>query len=207
MKPQKACSPSRCPPFLPDGAVDFDSIDRIVDAYIENGANGLTILGMMGETGKRSEEEFVAVFKRVNARNSVPVVVIMTALSNAAMDVGVAGMMAAPPSSLRTDALFINDYENTADAPGSAPFVLQDFPLATGVIISPDVILEIVADCPTCVMFKHENSPGLEKSVHCAQPRTRARSVSRSYVAMAGCILSGRDAAQGRRGHAGLWLS
>ena len=35
-------------PFLPDGALDFDSIDTLVDAYIERGATGLTVLGMMG---------------------------------------------------------------------------------------------------------------------------------------------------------------
>ena len=34
-------------PFLPDGAIDFESIDRMVDAYIAKGADGLTILGMM----------------------------------------------------------------------------------------------------------------------------------------------------------------
>ena len=44
-------------PFLPDGALDFDSIDRMVDAYIERGANGLTVLGMMGEAGKLTAEE------------------------------------------------------------------------------------------------------------------------------------------------------
>ena len=41
-------------PFLPDGAIDFASIDRMVDAYIERGATGLTILGMMGEAGPKS---------------------------------------------------------------------------------------------------------------------------------------------------------
>lgn len=44
-------------PFLPDGTLDFDSIDRMVDAYVERGANGLTILGMMGEAGKLSAAE------------------------------------------------------------------------------------------------------------------------------------------------------
>ena len=29
-------------PFLPDGALDLDSIDTMVDAYIEKGANGRT---------------------------------------------------------------------------------------------------------------------------------------------------------------------
>ena len=158
-------------PFLPDGAVDFDSVDSMVDAYIERGATGLTVLGMMGEAGKLSAEESLAVVKRVVARSSVPVVVgvsapgfaAMSALSQASMDAGAAGVMVAPPSSLRTDAQIVGYYHNTADALGDAPFVLQDFPLATGVQISTDVILKIVEDLPTCVMLKHEDWPGLEK--------------------------------------------
>ncbi|MFT7311739.1 MAG: 4-hydroxy-tetrahydrodipicolinate synthase [Paracoccaceae bacterium] len=58
-------------PFLPDGALDFDSIDRMVEAYVEKGATGLTILGMMGEAGKLSAQEAVEVVKRVTAREPV----------------------------------------------------------------------------------------------------------------------------------------
>ena len=50
-------------PFLPDGTVDFDSVDSMVEAYIERGATGLTVLGMMGEAGKLSAEESLAVVK------------------------------------------------------------------------------------------------------------------------------------------------
>lgn len=158
-------------PFLPDGALDFDSMDRMVDAYAERGANGLTILGMMGEAGKLSAAESVAVVRRVNSRSAVPVIVgvsapgfaAMTALSKEAMDAGAAGVMVAPPSGLRTDAQIGSYFHNTADALGDIPFVLQDFPLATGVQISTSVILKIVEDCPTCVMLKHEDWPGLEK--------------------------------------------
>lgn len=158
-------------PFLPDGALDFDSIDRMVDAYVEKGANGLTILGMMGEAGKLSSDESVAVVRRVTARCAVPVIVgvsapgfaAMKALGLEAMEAGAAGVMVAPPMGLQTDAQVLGFYHNTADALGDIPFVLQDFPLATGVQISTSVILEIVKDCPTCVMLKHEDWPGLEK--------------------------------------------
>lgn len=158
-------------PFLPDGALDFDSIDRMVDAYIEKGANGLTILGMMGEAGKLSSEESVAVVRRVASRCVVPVIVgvsapgfaAMTALSAEAMDAGASGVMVAPPKGLQTDAQIISYFHNAAEALQNIPFVLQDFPLATGVQISPSVVLQIVEDCPTCVMLKHEDWPGLEK--------------------------------------------
>ncbi len=158
-------------PFLPDGALDFPSIDRMVDAYVARGATGLTVLGMMGEAGKLSAEESIAVVRAVVARAPVPVIVgvsapgfaAISALSEQAMDAGAAGVMVAPPSSLRTDAQILTYFHNTAETLGSIPFVLQDFPLATGVQISTDVILQIVADCPTCVMLKHEDWPGLEK--------------------------------------------
>ncbi|MEL6839052.1 MAG: dihydrodipicolinate synthase family protein [Pseudomonadota bacterium] len=158
-------------PFLPDGGLDWDSIDRMVDFYIEKGATGLTILGMMGEAGKLTGEESIAVVKRVTARSSIPIVVgvsapgfaAMQTLSNAAMDQGAAGVMVAPPGSLKTDDQIISYYHNTAETLGDAPFVLQDFPLVTNVQITPKVILKIVEDCPTCVMLKHEDWPGLEK--------------------------------------------
>ena len=57
----------------------------------------------------------------------------------------------------------MNYYHNTAETLGAAPFVLQDFPLVTNVQIPTKVILQIVEDCPTCVMLKHEDWPGLEK--------------------------------------------
>lgn len=158
-------------PFMPDGALDEASLDQMVDFYLEKGATGLTILGMMGEAGKLSAEEALTVVRRVVARAPVPVVVgvsapgfaAMQALSAAAMDAGAAGVMVAPPGSLKTDDQILGYYHTVAEMLGDTPFVLQDFPLATGVQIAPKVILQIVADCPTCVMLKHEDWPGLDK--------------------------------------------
>ena len=93
-------------PFLPDGSLDLESVDRMVDFYLEKGATGLTVLGMMGEAGKLSADEAVSVVKRVTARTSVPVVVgvsapgfaAMSSLTQESMDAGAAGVMVAPPS-------------------------------------------------------------------------------------------------------------
>ncbi|MFT6932575.1 MAG: 4-hydroxy-tetrahydrodipicolinate synthase [Paracoccaceae bacterium] len=158
-------------PFLPDGAIDFDSIDRMVDFYLAKGASGLTVLGMMGEAGKLSAQEAEAVVLRVLARSTVPVVVGVSApgfaqmktLSDAVMQAGAAGVMVAPPSSLRSDDQILTYFRNAAEALGDAPFVLQDFPLVTSVVIPTKVILQVVKQCPTCVMLKHEDWPGLDK--------------------------------------------
>jgi 4-hydroxy-tetrahydrodipicolinate synthase len=158
-------------PFLPDGALDLDSVDRMTDFYLEKGATGLTLLGIMGEAGKLTPEESLAVVRRVTARTSVPVVVgvsapgfaAMQALAGAAMEAGAAGVMVAPAAGLKTDDQIAGYFRTAAEMLGPIPFVLQDFPLVTGITIAPSVILRVAADCPTCVMLKHEDWPGLDK--------------------------------------------
>lgn len=158
-------------PFLPNGELDIENVERATDFYCERGATGLTILGMMGEAGKLTSDEATQVIERVTARASVPVVVgvsapgfaAMEALANTAMDRGAAGVMVAPTGGLRTDGDILRYYHAVSETLGDIPFVLQDFPLVTGVKIDTSVILTIVKDCPTCVMLKHEDWPGLDK--------------------------------------------
>lgn len=161
-------------PFTETGSLDLDSTDRMVDFYLEKGATGLTVLGMMGEAPKLTAEEsriFVRrVLKRVDGR--VPVVAgvsaagfaAMAELSESVMGDGAAGVMVAPPSNLRIDDQIVSYYAMVAETLGTkTPFVLQDFPLVTQVQITSAVILKIVANHPTCVMLKHEDWPGLAK--------------------------------------------
>ena len=160
-------------PFKADGGLDLDSVDSMTDFYLEKGASGLTVLGMMGEAPKLTNAEAQCVVERVVVRvdGKVPVVVGVSApglaqmkeLSQSVMGVGAAGVMVAPVASLRSDQQIIDYFHHVADTLGDVPFVLQDFPLATSVVIPPKVILRIVEDCPTCVMLKHEDWPGLEK--------------------------------------------
>ncbi len=160
-------------PFHPDGRIDMDSCDSMVDFYLQTGATGLTVLGMMGEAPKLTVEESRDVVARILARvaGRVPVVVGVSApgfaqietLTRMVMDMGAAGVMVAPPSSLRTDDQIMTYYRQVAELIGDVPFVLQDFPLATGVQISASVIARIVNELPTCVCLKHEDWPGLEK--------------------------------------------
>lgn len=80
------------------------------------------------------------------------------------MDLGAAGVMVAPPGSLRTDDQIIGYYRNVVATIGEdVPFVLQDFPLVTGVQISPRTIGAIIEALPSMVMLKHEDWPGLDK--------------------------------------------
>jgi 4-hydroxy-tetrahydrodipicolinate synthase len=159
-------------PFLPDGAVDTNSIDRMTDFYRSCGVSGMTILGMMGEAPKLDAAEALAISRQVVRRANVPVIVgvsapgfaAMRALACGVMDAGAAGVMIAPPPALRTDDQIVNYFAQAVAAVGSdVPFVLQDYPLVLTVVMTPKVIRRIVMDNPSCVMLKHEDWPGLEK--------------------------------------------
>jgi 4-hydroxy-tetrahydrodipicolinate synthase len=80
------------------------------------------------------------------------------------MEKGAAGVMIAPPPSLRTDDQIVTYYAQAVEAIGAdIPFVIQDYPLTLSVIMTPGVIRRIIMDNPSCVMLKHEDWPGLEK--------------------------------------------
>ena len=160
-------------PFTDAGALDLDSADRMVDFYLERGADGLTLLGIMGEAPKLTAEESVAFVRRIVRRvdGRVPIVVgvsspglaSLKALATSAMSDGAAGVLVAAPHTMRTDDQIFAYFESVAEALGPIPFALQDYPLASGVQIAPKVILRIVEALPTCVMIKHEDWPGLNK--------------------------------------------
>jgi 4-hydroxy-tetrahydrodipicolinate synthase len=160
-------------PFDAAGAVDFASIDRMMDFYLKCGVDGLTILGVMGEAQKLDAEEALAVVHRVVAKAAGKPIVVgvtspgfaaMRALACGAMELGAAGVMIAPQNTLRTDDSIIGYYRQAASAIGAdVPFVIQDYPLNFQVVMTPKVIREIVRENPSCAMLKHEDWPGLEK--------------------------------------------
>lgn len=160
-------------PFRADGRIDEDSIDRLTDFYLESGASGITALGVMGEAPKLDAEESLALVRRMVSRaGAVPVVVGVTApgfapmraLARGAMDAGAAGVMIAPPNTLRTDDQIVAYYAQAREAIGpDVPFALQDYPLGFSVVMTPQVLSRIVSDNPDCVMLKLEDWPGLEK--------------------------------------------
>jgi 4-hydroxy-tetrahydrodipicolinate synthase len=159
-------------PFLPDGAIDYESVDRMTDFYIGCGVSGMTILGIMGEAPKLEPAEALALSDRMIRRAGVPIIVgvsapgfaAMRALAHGVMASGAAGVMIAPPPSLRTDDQIIGYYRQAVAAVGvDIPFVIQDYPLTLSVVMTPNVIRSIVMEHASCVMLKHEDWPGLEK--------------------------------------------
>ena len=160
-------------PFFADGTIDVASIDRLTDFYLACGSTGITVLGQLGEAQKLEHAESIAVARQfIDRASALPVIVgvsapgfaAMRALTRDVMEAGAAGVMIAPPNTLRTDDQIAGYYRQAIEAiGGDVPFVIQDYPLTFSVQMTPAVIRRIVSENPSCVMLKHEDWPGLEK--------------------------------------------
>jgi len=170
-------------PFAEDGALDLDSIDRLVAYYRARGVDGMTVLGVMGEAPKLSGEEGRAAVDRfIAAAGDLPVIVgvsaagidTLAALAAHAMDRGAAGVMVAPTPGLRTDEAVLRYMAAVCAALGpDVPVCFQDYPQLTGVHVSAATILMLAQTHDQIVMLKHEDCPGLSKlsAVRAGAPR------------------------------------
>lgn len=161
-------------PFLDDGRIDFESIDRLVDFYLKCGVHGMTVLGVMGEFQKLSESETLEVAKRFIARagGRIPTIVgvsnpgtsQLVQVARSVMEAGAAGVMVMPMAGLRTDEAVLGYMRGVLAALGpSVPVCVQDYPQLSGVYFSAGCFLTMVDEFPQVAMFKHEEAPGLRK--------------------------------------------
>ncbi|WP_185983766.1 dihydrodipicolinate synthase family protein [Aureimonas mangrovi] len=160
-------------PFGEDGSLDLQSVDTLVDFYVEKGATGFTILGILGEATKLTPAESTQFLERYLSRLSGTKPVIVGAsnpgtdnlvrFARDAMDKGAAGVMVAPIPGLKTDDQVYGYFETVLSRLEGIPVCYQDYPQTTGVSTSVAVLHRLIDDFPNLVMLKHEESPGLTK--------------------------------------------
>lgn len=160
-------------PFAEDGTLDLDSTRSLMDFHLACGVSGITILGIMGEAAKLSGDESLQFAKTVlrHVDGKVPIVVGVSAagidnlthLAKRVMDSGAAGVMIAPIPGLKTDEQVYGYFEQVVARLDGIPWVLQDYPQVTTVHMAPYLITRMVHDFDGLMMFKHEESPGLNK--------------------------------------------
>lgn len=155
-------------PFTDDGAIDFASLDRLVDFEVAAGVHGLTILGILGEAHKLTEDERArvveAIIRRVAGRipivvgTSAPATDLAIRYSRQAQDLGATALMVAPPTNLRNLDAVREYYRRVHDAT-TVPIVVQDEPVFSGVVM-PAVFLASITDAlPRARAIKLEEIP------------------------------------------------
>src|SRR5215470_2800933 len=149
--------PITATPFDAQGQLDEASVATLVEFEARCGVHGLNVLGIMGEAHKLSEGERhrVAELFVKCAAGRFPVVVgtshggtaVVIELSRAAEAAGAAAVMVAPPIGLRGDAAVLAHYRAVAVAI-RIPVVVQDEPITTGVLMSPELLVRIATEVP-----------------------------------------------------------
>lgn len=137
-------------PFHEDGSVNFEKLAQLVDFHLENGTDGLLILGTTGESSAMSHEEDDAVCEFVVKRVAGRVPVIAGSGSNCTQTMmekslsfeklGADALLLITPYYNKTNEEgMYNHFKTVADAV-HIPCILYNVPGRTGCGISEDVV-------------------------------------------------------------------
>lgn len=161
-------------PFDSDGAVDEESLRRLVAHEIEAGSHGLAVLGLAGEGMFLSRDERERVARvAIEEAGSTPVLVGCSADSTAeavalvatASHLGATEVMVAPPRRVDwTGDDFRTHYRTVANA-ATCDVMVQDAPFAIGVELGVDLVLELCEELPNVRSYKVEALPYWENAI------------------------------------------
>lgn len=169
MESLRGCFPILCTPFLDDGSLDLESLEREVDWVIGEGASGVVALAIASEGYKLTEAERDEVTRTVVTATAgrVPVVVSASgdgtevAIDRArrAAALGADALMVLPPVFVKPDAGGLRDYYTRIGQAVEIPVIIQDAPQLTGVSMGPALWAQLNAEVATIRYVKVEGSP------------------------------------------------
>lgn len=153
-------------PFHADGTIDFDSLARLTQVALDEGASALTALGVSSEAAYLDDAERREVVQAVLAVNggSVPLVIGISGTETAlvadraaeAQDTGAAAVMVAPP---QDGAMLVDHYAAVAAAAPSLSIVVQDFPPFSHAKLEPASLAALSREVDTVAAIYHEDPP------------------------------------------------
>ena len=150
-------------PFLENGKIDYESLEKIIEFQIENKTDAIVVAGTTGEASTLSDEEHIAIIdfcvKKVNKRVTV---IAGTGsndtnhgvnLSKMAQEVGADALLQVTPYYNKTSNEGLKrhflEIANSVDI----PIILYSVPGRTNINIPPELVLEL---------SKHKNIVGIK---------------------------------------------
>ncbi len=152
-------------PFCEDGSVDFEALERLVDFHLENGTDGILVLGTTGESSTMTDEEDLAVAKAVIDRVAGRVPVIGGSGSNSTAEsmrkseglikLGVDGLLLITPYYNKSNEEGIYQHFKYVLDRVDVPCVLYNIPGRTGCSISVNNVRRLA---------QHPNAWGIKEA-------------------------------------------
>ena len=155
-------------PFNDDESLDLESFDRLIRFMAQLRVEGVTILGVLGESNRLLDREREALIKTaVAAAGSMPIIVgtshsgsrAALGLSQMAQELGADGVMVTPQAEPVPNDDRVYEYYKTIVEGIAIPLVVQDHPASTGVHMSVALMNRIVADFARVACIKEEATP------------------------------------------------
>lgn len=159
-------------PFTEDGAVDYESLSRLIDYQLDNGADFLCILATTGETPCLSLAERAqiksAIVRQVDGR--VPILMgcggnntaaVVEELKNGDFS-GIDGILSVCPYYNKPSQEGLYQHFKAIAAATELPVVLYNVPGRTGINLKPETTCRLARDCKNIVAIK-EASGSLEQ--------------------------------------------
>lgn len=156
-------------PFNADGSLDLESFDRMVRFNADLGVDGVTVLGVLGESNRMLDREREALIAQAVAAAGGRTRVIVGAshpgteatigLCRMAQELGADAVMIAPSAEPVPNEGRVFDYFQKVAAAGLLPIVAQDHPASTQVHMSLPLLLRLVAEIPAIACIKEEGLP------------------------------------------------
>jgi 4-hydroxy-tetrahydrodipicolinate synthase len=159
-------------PFHDDESLDLASLSRLIEFVASTGVDGVTLLGVLGESNRLTDSERTSLIKTaVKAAAGLPVIAgcshtgtsATISLAREAADLGAAGVMIAPSRQPIPNDDVIFDYYARVAANTTLPIVLQDHPASTEVHMRVPLILKITQQIPAIACIKAEAVPSPQK--------------------------------------------
>ena len=160
-------------PFRDDESLDLESWKRLVSFMVDLGVDGITILGVLGESNRLSDDERATLISTAVAvvNRRVPVIVgtshsgtrVVRGLSRSAQELGADAVMVTPAKEpVPNDDRIVELYQRVAEGL-DIPIILQDHPASTDVHLSVALMLRLLRSVPAIHCVKEEAVPTAPK--------------------------------------------
>ena len=139
-------------PFLPDGSVNYDKLDELIEYHIDHKTDAIIICGTTGESSTLTEEEHMECIKFTiqQVKKRVPVIAgtgsnatfTTIEMSREAVEYGAdALLLVTPYYNKATQKGLVAHYRAVADE-AKAPIILYSVASRTGLNIAPETVAE-----------------------------------------------------------------
>jgi 4-hydroxy-tetrahydrodipicolinate synthase len=159
-------------PFADDESLDLESLDRLVRFNFGVGVDGVTLLGLLGESNRLTDAERARIIRAGRAAaGAAPVIVGASHTGTAATidlcrqaaELGATAVMITPlVLPVSSERAIFDYYRRVADG-CPLPIVLQDHPAISQVFMSAELILRLVREIPAICCIKAESVPSPPK--------------------------------------------